>query len=236
MMVKLTDAEGYTRRGQSGETHWETGCTRSPVGQGTEPCGPGVIHAYQSPLQAVLCDPIHGHYGRMTRAYAVAAPPEHQWQTDGLKWWTQKPVALGESVMLPVVTLEQRIAWAIVIAPHPSTQAWAIEWLAGRDRTNGAARAAAKTARAAEAAAWAAKAAWAAESARAAVEASTKAATWVVWAAEATAEAARAAEAAQAAIDKWWEARAVPAWDRAQTILAGTYPADQYDAPFTKVM
>ncbi len=196
VMIKLTDADGYTRRGQPGETHWEAGCTREPTGVGDQPCGAGVIHAYASALQAALCDPIHGDYGQTARAYAIVAPTRDQWQTDGLKCWTTQAVTLGETVSVPAITLVQRIAWALCLAPQASTRDWAIAWLTGQDRSAGAA----------EATAWGV--------------------AWAAWGAAARAPRGAAARAA------WWDQVAVPAWERAQAILAGTYPADQYDAPW----
>ena len=225
-MIKLTDARGYTRRGLTGETHWVEGETVRPTGTPARPiqvshCGPGVIHCYATALEAVLYDPIHAAYLPSGRAVSVTVDAARVW-TDGLKWWTDAPVTVGAPVTLPAVTLTERVAWAIVLAPHPATRTWAIEWLSGRDRTAvGAWMAQVGAAMAAEAAAMAA----AAEAAMAAEAAAMAAA-----AAEA-AEAAEAAKAAAAAGGCVIFGRSLAAWDRAQAILAGTYPAEQYDAP-----
>ncbi len=45
-VYKLTDADCYTRRGETGETLWEVGVP-SPVLDGTILCAPGVWHAYE---------------------------------------------------------------------------------------------------------------------------------------------------------------------------------------------
>src|SRR3990167_1730010 len=132
-MIKLTDAQSYTRRGRSGETLWTPGVAIAPRGSGTSPCGPGVIHAYADPLQAALCDPIHGVYGPTALAYTVTAPAEDAWRTDDLKCWTTQPVTLGELTTLPSLSVEDRIAWAIVLTPHADTRSWAVRWLDSTD-------------------------------------------------------------------------------------------------------
>ena len=48
--------------------------------------------------------------------------------------------------MTATENLTERMAWAIVLAPHPSTREWAIRWLSGEDRTTWAAWAAANAA------------------------------------------------------------------------------------------
>ena len=153
---KLTDAAGFTRRGKDGETAWSVGATVAPAGKGSEPCGPGVLHFYGSPEEAMLYDPIHGDYTPNARLFEIEVGVA---ETDGLKWWTAAPVKVLDEVKLPNITTEKRVAWAICLAPHPSTRDWAIGWLSGRDRSADAAWAAAR------AAAWVAEAAAAARAA-----------------------------------------------------------------------
>ena len=56
---KLTNQDGYTRRGEKGETKWKPGVwQKSLSGRGTL-CGPGWYHFYYSPDLSVLLNPIH---------------------------------------------------------------------------------------------------------------------------------------------------------------------------------
>ena len=57
-LYKLTDRDGFTRRGLTGETKWSLGFTLCTSGAG-DLCGPGFIHAYTDPLLAVFLNPIH---------------------------------------------------------------------------------------------------------------------------------------------------------------------------------
>lgn len=217
---KLTDADGYTRRGKVGETLWRVGATVSPVGEyGGMPCGPGCLHYYGSPEEAVLYDSIHGDYGASARLFRVEADGG---ETDGLKWWTTRPVLVTEELTLPEIDTDLRVAWAICVAPHPTTRKWAVGWLSGTDRSarsavaarsavvaaarsvaarSVAAAVAARSVAAAEAAAAVAEAASAMEAARAVAEARTAVAIRAV--AEAAARTAVAAEAAAARTAAW---------------------------------
>jgi len=113
-----------------------------------------VLHAYVSPEIAVFANPIHANI-RDPRCLRVEA--DEEWENDGLKRWTTGACQVLGEVPLPVIATEERVAWAIVLAPHPATRDWAVGWLSGTDRSETAARAA-------EWAAWAdaaAEAAWA---------------------------------------------------------------------------
>ena len=78
MLYKLTDRDGYTRRGRDGETLWEIGVERTASGEG-ELCGPGWIHAYTDPLLAVLLNPIHAEITepRMFECRGVVGETDH---------------------------------------------------------------------------------------------------------------------------------------------------------------
>lgn len=45
-----------------------------------------------------------------------------------------------QELPLPVLTGEERIAFAICIAPHQPTRKWAVKWLSGTDRSKRSAR------------------------------------------------------------------------------------------------
>jgi hypothetical protein len=108
------------------------------------------------------------------------------------------------------------VAFAICAAPHESTREFAIKWLSGADRSYESAR---------EAEAWAtgrAPAAWAAAWATGATGRTPGRTAWVA-----------ACAAARAKADKErFEARLPKIWARARAILAGEYPAEEYDAPY----
>jgi len=121
-----------------------------------------------------------------------------------------------------VLTLQERVAWAIVLAPHRSTREWAIRWLSGVDHSPNAAGRAWQQAEAVGAPVAVQRAAQAAQVA------------WEVWnlgslwrsQAEAERDAAEVIAAAAAS-------RLMPALTRARAILAGEYPAERYDGPLS---
>ncbi len=189
-VYKLTDSDGYTRRGRYNETLWGKGVRHEATGTGGL-CSPGVIHQYNSPELASFFNPIHANIEHPICWEAEAGRTvEHDGTKGGSRW-----LRTLRKVPLPTLTTEQRVEIAIRVALwHRSSLpsgyiTWAERWLAGEDRSAEAARAAeAAAARAEErAAAWAAGAAeaWAAEEAAGAAE-------------EAWAEAAEAWAAAEA--------------------------------------
>lgn len=207
-LYKLTNGDGQTRGG----TQWGPGMSHSGTGEGGL-CGPGWIHAYESPLIAVLMNPIHADFKnpRLWEAEGEIAIRDGQ-----LKCGCATLTTIRE-IPLPEITTEMWIRFAILCTKEASTaavgeawkawNAWADKWLSGEDRSAAAAAAAAKAVRKAagavgpaayDAAAWAAEAAEAAEaSASAAYQAKRAAAQSVQWAAEAAASAAyRASRAA----------------------------------------
>ena len=58
---KLVDKDGYTQRGEAGETYWLDGTKKVAIGTGKELCTKDVIHYYDDPLLAVLFNPIHAN-------------------------------------------------------------------------------------------------------------------------------------------------------------------------------
>ncbi len=61
-LFKLTDKEGYTRRGQEGETKWEEGFTlRLNPCENPRLCTSDVIHFYTNPNLAFLLNPAHAN-------------------------------------------------------------------------------------------------------------------------------------------------------------------------------
>ena len=185
-LYKLTRQDDTTS-GRNTTVTWGANVSHTAAGSGTQLCSSDVIHAYTHPLLAVLLNPIHANYEnpKLWRCEGAVVADDR-----GLKVGV-KTLTTIEEIPLPVVTIEQRVKFAILCAKQvykdKQWNEWADKWLSGEDRS-------ARAARAAEAA-WAARAAArAAEAARAAARAAEAA-----WAARAAAEAA--AEAAEAAIN-----------------------------------
>ncbi len=193
IVFKLTDSDGYTRRGRYNETLWGKGVRHEATGTGGL-CSDGVIHRYDSPELAAFMNPIHAQIERPVCWEAEAGRTvEHDGTKGGSRW-----LRTLRKVPLPTLTTEQRVEIAIRVALWhrdalpPAYITWAERWLSGEDRSAEAAEEAAdEAARAAERAA--ARAAWAAAAAEAWAE------TAFAWAAEEEAEAEAEAEAARAA-------------------------------------
>ena len=191
---KLTDKDGYTRKGKENECLWGENITHTATGKGSHLCSRDLIHVYRNPLIASFMNPSHADF-KNPLLWECEANGEcaHEGQLKS----GFKTVTTIRRIDLPVITLEQRIRISIYCALKQysalSFVKWANAWLDGSDRSARAARAA--CAEAAEAAAQAARAAeWAAQAAE--------------WAAREAAQAARAAcaEAAEAAARAAWAA------------------------------
>jgi len=194
-LYKLTNADGCTKD----NTQWEVGITHSAKGsQDQDLCSDGFIHAYESPLLAVLLNPIHADFD-----------PLRLWEAEGeiikrdgqLKVGCKSLTTIRE-IPIPAISTEQRVRFAILVSKtvylENSWSVWATNWLNGKDRTKNAARAAAWAAYATNAANAAAYAVYAANAATAAAYAAyaTNAAEAAVDAANAAAYATTAATAA----------------------------------------
>ena len=157
---KLTDQGMQTYGG----TQWVLGEPKAvpEADRSDEMCSSGVLHYYTSPEQAVLFNPIHADIPS-PRLFRVEI--DREVDCDGLKGCCHS-MTLLEELPLPVITTEQRAAFAIRCAlevyTDPAFVRWAEAWLSGEDRSADAARAAAYAANAAAYAANAANAAYAA--------------------------------------------------------------------------
>jgi hypothetical protein len=213
---KLTDKDGYTRKGKENECLWGENITHYATGKGSQLCSRDLIHVYRNPLIASFMNPSHADFKNPLLWECEA---KGDCNHDGQLKSGFKTVTTIRRIDLPVITLEKRIRISIYCAlkqySAPSFVKWANAWLDGSDRSARAAAAAEAEARAAAARAARAARAWAAAeeaaaAARAAEEAEAAAAA--AWAAEAEARAAAAAawaaraEAAEAAAA--WAARA----------------------------
>lgn len=148
-LYKLTDQLHRTRAGLSNETQWGEDVEHSAKGDSKNLCSDGWIHAYTSPILAVILNPIHADIDSPILWEAEGEIGK----SDGCKVGcrTLKTVRV---IPLPKVTTEQWVKFSILCAKRVYKDAewgaWADAWLSEKDRSYGAARAAA------EAAAWAA--------------------------------------------------------------------------------
>ena len=156
---KLTDQQCYTRRGEPGETLWESGVRHEITEAGTRLCSNQVLHFYPSAAMAAFANSIGAQIVN-PRCFQVEV--EDVVNRDGIKGGC-KVMTRGQEIPLPVLTLDQRIEigirCALTVYKDPGFQSWANAWLSGEDRTAKAAAAPSYTAYAANAAAGAAKAA-----------------------------------------------------------------------------
>ena len=133
MNTKLTDQDGYTRRGRRHETLWmPAGTWIEAVGNSADMCGPGWIHYYQDPLLAVLFNPIHAN---------IEDPIGWEFESDGasLRDASKSACKRGRvlrEIELPTVTVEQAVRWGILCSlqagPQPGFYVrWAERYLSG---------------------------------------------------------------------------------------------------------
>jgi len=181
-IYKLTDADGYTRRGQTGETLWREGITITATGEGGL-CTDGVVHGYRYPLLGLAMNPIHAGFvnPRLWECEGEIIAD------DGTKVGCKSLTCVRELPRPEAIPINALVRWAIYLAREGCTNAtwlaWAEGWLSGSDRSAARAREAAAAARAREAAEWAAEAVWARARAReAAARAAEAAAAEAVWA------------------------------------------------------
>ena len=144
---KLTDQDMQTYGG----TQWVLGEPKAvpEADRSNKMCSPGALHYYTSPEQAVLFNPIHADIPS-PRLFRVEI--DREVDCDGLKGCCHS-MTLLEELPLPVITTEQRAAFAIRCAlevyTDPAFVRWAEAWLSGEDCSTAAAHAAAYAAGAA---------------------------------------------------------------------------------------
>ena len=188
VLCKLTDENDQTKN----NTQWGENITHTANGEG-ELCSKGWIHYYDSPLLAVLLNPIHGNF-QNPNLWEIKV--EGKIKNDkGLKYGATSVTTI-KKIPLPEITLEQKIIFGILCAmevyKNDKFYEWGNHWIDGTDRSKKSAAAFnAAYAAAAFNAAYAAADAAAAAAAYAAADAAYAAA----------AAAAAAADAADAAID-----------------------------------
>jgi hypothetical protein len=147
-LYKLTDQNSQTNN----NTQWGENITHVATGRPDQGlCTDVWIHAYESPLIAVLLNPIHGNFQH---------PNLILWEAEGeigkrdgqLKCGCRSLTTIHQ-LKLPRFTINQKAAFAILVAKTVYKDSafvkWADNWLSGQDRTRAAARAAGAAAEAA---------------------------------------------------------------------------------------
>ncbi|MEN6550233.1 MAG: hypothetical protein ABFE07_29665 [Armatimonadia bacterium] len=128
LLYKLTDATGQTHGG----CQWGEGVTHTAPGGGAL-CTKAWIHAYTSPLLAVLLNPIHGRFTpeamRLWECEGGIGATDH-----GLKVGCTSLTTIRE-IPVPQVSCEQWVSFAILCAKEVCTDdgwtEWAGSWLDG---------------------------------------------------------------------------------------------------------
>lgn len=177
ILCKLTDSKDKTRN----NTQWGENITHTTNGKG-DLCTNGWIHYYDSPLLAVLLNPIHGNFSN-PHLWKVKVGEKTK-KDNGLKFGSVSVTTIYR-IELPKISTEQKIIFGILcsmaVYKNKKFTQWGKHWIDGTDRSRAAAWAAWAAAWAAAGAAWAAWAAWAAGEAEAA-EAAAEAAARAAWA------------------------------------------------------
>jgi len=156
---KLTDQKMQTYQGfQWNLGEWQEARGSSEKGL----CSDGWLHCYDSPLLAVLHNPIHADISN-PRLFEVEVDGDCK-NDNGIKCG-YKRMRLVREISIPIITTEQKIKYAIFCAKQVCFEKewniWADNWLSNVDRTSDAAHVAAHAAHvAAHAAADAAYAAY----------------------------------------------------------------------------
>lgn len=156
-LYKLTDSKSQTYN----KTQWGEGVSHTAAGKG-DLCGPGWIHAYTSPLLAVLLNPIHGNFEAETMQLWECEAKISK-NDNGLKVGCASLKTI-KRIKVPEFTQNQKTYFAILCAKKSykdqNWNIWADAWICGKNRNRDAARAA--WAAASDAAMAASDAAWAA--------------------------------------------------------------------------
>jgi hypothetical protein len=182
-LYKLTDQNWETMNC----TKWGPHVTHKTDGSG-ELCSRGWLHAYTSPELAVLLNPIHAN---IENPVLWLCEGKIEKSDSGLKVGTTRLTTIRR-IDIPQVSTTQRVIFGILCSlqtcENSSFSEWAAKYLNGTDRSEAAARSAAKAA--AEAARSAAEAAWAAARSAAWSAWSARSAAWSAWSARSAAWAA----------------------------------------------
>ena len=146
---KLLDQE---LRSNNGQFQWEMGKEYTIEKPGNEMCSDEVFHCYNHPALAVLFNVLHADI-QNPRLFEIEVP---EFVNDDKLKYASKSQKLIKEIDLPVISINQRIEFAIkvakIVCKDEAWNAWADKWLSGEDRSEESANAAA--ANAANATAW----------------------------------------------------------------------------------
>lgn len=138
-LFKLTDRDGFTRRGEHNQTLWGEGVSHTAIGIGGL-CSSGLIHAYTGAALALLLNPLHAN---------ISQP--RLWEAEGRIVATDNGLKVGcktlttvREIEVPEVSPEDRVKFAIYCAlethKDEGFKRWAEAWISGKDRSSYAAR------------------------------------------------------------------------------------------------
>ena len=131
---KLTDQNMQTYQG----FQWNLGEWRKARGSSEKSlCSNGWLHCYDSPLLAVLHNPIHADISN-PRLFEVEVDGDCK-NDNGIKCG-YKRMRLVREISIPTITTEQKIKYAILCAKQVCFEKewnmWADNWLSNVDRTS----------------------------------------------------------------------------------------------------
>ncbi len=140
IVYKLTNKDNKTRVARYNQKEWGENVTHTECG-GRELCGPSWLHAYSSPLLAVLLNHCHSCFDERTMRL---------WECEA-EVGLRHPDKIGctkittiRQIPLPKLTTVQRQAFAILAAKEvykeQPFQKWSDKWLSGEDRSTESAR------------------------------------------------------------------------------------------------
>ena len=124
------------------DTKWELNVPITVEKEGVEMCTDQVLHCYNHPLLAVICNPIHARI-RNPKIFGINV--DKIVNSDGLKF-ASKSQTLIKEISLPEISLDQKIEFAIrvvkLVCKNEGWNEWADKWLSGEDRSKASAYAA----------------------------------------------------------------------------------------------
>jgi len=134
-LYKLTTQDDLTRKGETNETQWGPGVTHYAKPGNGFLCSDYYIHAYESPLVAIVMNYIH-----------ACIPDPKLWEAEGevakrdgqLKCGCKSLTTIRE-IPCPTITLTQRVEIAIrcamLVCSDKDWNIWSQKWLSGEDRS-----------------------------------------------------------------------------------------------------
>ena len=135
-LYKLTDRNGVTGAEWGTPLQWAAGVTHEAEDYRGILCRKGIIHAYESPLVAILMNPVHANYNP-ARLWLCETDAEVV-RNDQLKCGVRRLTCV-EELPLPEIKTAARVRAAILCAwevcEDQGWRAWATKWLSGEDRS-----------------------------------------------------------------------------------------------------